>query len=361
MSKRNVKGNDERAAARRARSTARARAREDQGSSRLARWRPEKDGIEGLARREGVRFLNALGLADTLHVARIHPQAGEAWVTSRLDAMHRDAVVKALARRGVVVDREGFVRLAAEHQSWIRLAEAVWIPALGQRQSVHDRDFCRVAAGRLWALWTPELLPDEVLENILLAAAEAEDDADAARIVAGLRALWAEGRGAAAERLARSGLTAPAIRLAGVAATLLSLTATDPGSDLVFLRGMLEDIRAAGLEEADVESWIEASSDVVSDLDGLAAGLDHCLRQAEPYGLSALLCAGEIVLSRDELEIEELSRVARVIEAALDNPLAERREELTQTLRALEAALEDLGPMEEPLTPPDPAAPGAEV
>lgn len=179
-------------------------------------WRPAREGIEGLARRVKAGRHAAASLAEDLYRKHGRKDALAAWLPSRVAVMEVPTVVRALAERGVVTDEAGFGALAAEHLSSQRLAEVAWLPLLAPDHDVHDRDFCAVAAERLWRAWTPGLRSDEQVEDALvdaeLALWDLGDDAAADRLVR----LW-EGfaPGEAAPRLERAGLAERFVTLAG--------------------------------------------------------------------------------------------------------------------------------------------------
>ncbi len=142
---------------------ARAAALEDVRSP-LDRWKPARDGIEGLARLMRVSRHRAAETAEDLAAAG-HAGAHQTWHPSRVAALSTESLVDELARRGVLTDPEGFRALAAGYESARTLAEERWFPLLPADATAHDRDLLSEAAVVSWARWSRDRLSDEGIEG----------------------------------------------------------------------------------------------------------------------------------------------------------------------------------------------------
>lgn len=155
-----------------------------------ARWKPAIEGIAGLARRMDVDRHVAATLADQMYKAGERPDAAEAWLPSRVDALTTEDLLARLEALGIHTDAETFDPLTEAHASAARLFEVEWAPHLSIDASVHDADLAAEAVEVLWGRWKPDLLPAEWLLDGIYDAGEAFDDGQPDETLATLLDLW---------------------------------------------------------------------------------------------------------------------------------------------------------------------------
>ncbi|MCY0987732.1 tetratricopeptide repeat protein [Nannocystis sp. ILAH1] len=119
------------------------------------------------------------------------------WTHAEVAALADDALLGALAERGLVVSRAEVLahiaRMPAGGSAW-RMSRIHWLPAVRSRSlSAPDRDFLGLAAVELWRRLRPEAPP---LESLLALLADADDlpDHDATGRLGGLLRFLAAAR-----------------------------------------------------------------------------------------------------------------------------------------------------------------------
>ncbi len=130
-------------------------------------WRPEREGIEGLARRMYVPMRHAVNIATDLLLEERRPDAAICWLPLRARALSTETLLDELAQRGVTTNESAFAALAVEHGSAWGVARAAWWPSLSPAHGPHDRDMLGVTAMVLWERWLPDLLPGEQVSEML--------------------------------------------------------------------------------------------------------------------------------------------------------------------------------------------------
>lgn len=155
-----------------------------------SRWKPEVEGIAGLARRMDVDRHVAATLAEQLYASGERPDAAAAWLPSRVDALSTDALLERLQALGIDADAESFAALALEHASTIRLFESAWSPHLPIDATVHDADLAAEAVEALWGRWLPDVLPEEWVRDTLFDATDAINEREFDECLALLLDIW---------------------------------------------------------------------------------------------------------------------------------------------------------------------------
>jgi hypothetical protein len=105
------------------------------------------------------------------------------WTLAKITDLGSRAILLGLEDRGVHADEAAFVERARSLGSAWKLAEELWVPALQESASVHDKDFLGLAAYTLWKHWCSEVPSREKVIDLLkdgLAALEDDDQAVAA-------------------------------------------------------------------------------------------------------------------------------------------------------------------------------------
>ncbi|MES2643695.1 MAG: hypothetical protein V4850_29685 [Myxococcota bacterium] len=153
-------------------------------------WKPGLEGIEGLAHRLDVGSHDAAHLAELVATHGRRADAKNTWLPGRVRALTTEQILAELATRGVVTDESTFVALAEAGEGARDLAIEVWKPMMLDSASPHDRDFVGEAAVALWERWTPHVVSDESLHDLLRAAFDQLEDGLREEALGTLCALW---------------------------------------------------------------------------------------------------------------------------------------------------------------------------
>jgi len=158
------------------------RAREDV----LRDWKPEQEGVHGLAMRSQRNlFETARSLEHLAHHGTALPDY--LWTTSRIAALSTEDIVAKLAPIGIETSQAGFAEGSKQDISALGYWERAWEPGLADTTPVRDLDFAALAACELWQRWQPERPSSEMMLARLIDADEAEHHEDYA--LAGEKAL----------------------------------------------------------------------------------------------------------------------------------------------------------------------------
>ncbi len=130
-------------------------------------WRPAREGVVGLARRMRMSVHAAGDLAEHMLEHHGREDVRGCWLPSQLQAMPTEAILAALAERGVQTDQAAYEEQGRALRSSQALARERWLPALPEKHSPHDEDLLFIAAEALWQRWLNELLSDEEIDDVL--------------------------------------------------------------------------------------------------------------------------------------------------------------------------------------------------
>lgn len=271
------------------------------GEPEYIAWRPGAEGIEGLARRMKVSPRVAAATADALTHPGARADAEVCWLPSRVAALSDEALVAALADRGVVTDPASFAALAADHLGAEHLATAEWLVQLGPDHGPHDRDLVRQAAYELWTRWTPTLVSNEAIDDRLNAIAEDVGP----HSVDALSELWRSLGDGALARLQRASV---AELFAGLFADVLFELFEDAPVDLDLLgraEPVVAEILAAWTEDPEGAGSLFAAHDrVLAELGRREEAIARIYTQAAAGHTERLLGAASLAVvdgSREEL------------------------------------------------------------
>ena len=143
----------------------------------LREWKPEIEGIHGLAMRSQRNlFETARSLEHLAHHGTALPDY--LWTVSRVAAMSTEDIVTKLGGIGIETDQARFVSGSKQDISALGYWERALEPGLADTTPVRDLDFAALATCELWQRWQSERPSSEMMLGLLIDADEAEHHED---------------------------------------------------------------------------------------------------------------------------------------------------------------------------------------
>ncbi|WP_437874929.1 hypothetical protein [Sorangium sp. So ce513] len=320
-------------------------------------WRPQIQGIEGLAALAQVPFYEAAHLAD--RVACAHGESRRryepAWTRERVCALETTALVARLEQLGIRVDRDRFIEETPRFGSAVRWARETWLPLAPAQADVHARDFIALAACELWKRWRPEPPSQESLHELLLLGEDhVNRHDDIAAAVQGIR-FWESLRPLLTPELRTT--SAAGELLLGVDASVLfnwasdfSMAATYAAGQDAALGRRVAEVQGEILTQfsAEADSWrlpLACDRAEVLYVTGERAEAERLLRgqiEAHPTSAGAYVRLAELWAPYESKDREAIIRSLALLDQAAARPvkdaanwdLALRIKELRAQLRA---------------------------
>jgi hypothetical protein len=173
----------------RAAAAAEIRARQKAGEDVYRDWKPELEGIHGLAlRTRRSVFETARTLEHLVHHGTALPDY--IWTSTRVRALPTEELVAKLAALGITADRERFLEGTRQDISALAFWEREWEPGVADTTHVRELDFAALATCDLWRRWQPERPSSQMLLDLLIDSDEARHHEDFALAAEKSLELW---------------------------------------------------------------------------------------------------------------------------------------------------------------------------